>query len=66
MKYEESSDARNTYEVAISSGSPARPIGVADPKLAFISGVGVEEGMSGVHTGPGATARTTHNFSFQD
>lgn len=65
MKYDASSEARNTYEVAISSGSPARPIGTCDPNFSVFSS-GKEDGMSGVQTGPGATAantKTSQNLS---
>jgi hypothetical protein len=55
--YEESSEARKTKLVAISSGSPARPSGVSEPKVAT-SSAGNVEGMSGVQIGPGATAFT--------
>ena len=67
MKYEESSEARNTYAVATSSGSPARPIGHCEPKDFIFSGAlwPMDAGISGVQIGPGATAAqyNTHNHS---
>lgn len=61
MKYDASSDARNTYGVATSSGSPARPIGVCAPNDFIFSGEPwpIDAGISGVQIGPGATAAHT-------
>jgi len=58
---EESSEARNTKQVATSSGSPARPKGVSEPNVAT-SLAGKVEGISGVQIGPGATAFTRFFF----
>src|SRR4051812_36849935 len=64
VMYEESaSEARNTYAGAISSGCAGRPIGFDLPNSATFSGVmPASEGLSGVHTGPGATALTRMPF----
>src|ERR1051326_2713859 len=62
---EESSDARNTYEGAISSGSPARLRGTSAPNFSTFSGGNVD-GIRGVQTGPGATAFTRIPFSASD
>src|SRR5881398_2459630 len=53
----ESSEARNTKQVATSSGSPSRLSGVSEPNVAT-SLAGKVEGISGVQIGPGATAFT--------
>ena len=56
-KNAESSLARKTKHGAISSGSAGRPSGTLPPNFSTSSGVNVEV-ISGVQTGPGATALT--------
>ena len=48
-------EVRNTYAGAISSGWAGRFIGVSSPNV-LTSFVSLSDGLSGVHTGPGATA----------
>lgn len=55
--YDESTDARNTTAVAISTGCPGLPIGVVVPKFSSDS-LPIVAGGRGAHTGPGATALT--------
>ena len=50
-------DARNTYAGEISSGCAGRPMSLSLPKSAT-SSAGLSAGLSGVHTGPGATQFT--------
>src|SRR3954454_24074544 len=53
----ESAEARNTYAGASSAGCAGLPVGFDSPKCAAASGVVVDV-ISGVQTGPGATALT--------
>ncbi|CAM5735458.1 hypothetical protein STENM223S_11005 [Streptomyces tendae] len=53
--YDASCEARNTYACAISAGWAGRPMGACLPNSAVSGSVA---GISGVHTGPGATALT--------
>ena len=60
VMYDESAfEARKTYAGASSSGCAARFIGLSAPNLPAFSAVSpLSDGLSGVHTGPGATALT--------
>ena len=57
MKLDVMLDARKTYAGASSSGCAGRPIVTSFPNFAT-SLAGFADGLSGVHTGPGATALT--------
>lgn len=52
-------EAKKTTHVAISEGCPGRPIGLVNSLIAFSL---IVAGMSGVQTGPGATAFTRIPF----
>src|ERR1700722_5264377 len=58
----ESSDARNSAALAISSASPIRPIGIVDTILAMVSGDC--RATIGVSTGPGLTTLERMRRSF--
>src|SRR5829696_2596495 len=62
VMYDESSEARKTYDGATSSGCPGRWSGTSAPNDATFSSSNVE-GISGVQIGPGATALTRMPFS---
>ena len=53
----ESAEARKTYAGASSAGCAGRPVGFVSPNVET-SSAGIVEAISGVHTGPGATALT--------
>ncbi len=55
VMYDASWEARKTYAGAISAGCAGRPIGACLPNVCVSGSVA---GISGVHTGPGATALT--------
>src|SRR5262249_6336793 len=62
VRYDASSDARNTKQVATSTGWPGRFIGTSEPNVATFS-EGNVEASSGVQIGPGATALTRMPFT---
>src|SRR5215207_9972612 len=57
VMYEASGDARNTNAGASSRGCAGQPKSVSAPNFRAFS-AGIVEGISGVQTGPGATAFT--------